>query len=239
MRLKAAVGVVGLSANVLCSGVMGHEVAHGLHRRHHDLHVLMERDPTPTVQHMKRSVDVFNAPVWPTLPIPAGFTLAAGVEITAVASMAVTAVTGTAALESAAAAATPAVDPATWNQQVDESCQTAVDKLNGQTSSDSGMAACYNVPFLDEVKGTFESELRIYNISYATGIFTGVTQDIMGVQMTYPSAMFQEYSGPLPVKRDLHIRQASTNGVLTPQLVSIKRYTGQLNLPDFNSSMTS
>jgi hypothetical protein len=224
---------------VLCSGAFGHEIGHGLHRRHHDLHVLMERDPTPTVQFMKRGVDVFNAPVWPTLSIPAGFTLAAGVEITAVASMAMSAVTGTAALESAAAAATPAVDPATWNQQVDESCQNAVNKLDGVASSDSGLAACYNVPFLDQTQGTFESELRIYNISDATGTFTGVTEDMMGVQMAYPSSTFQEYSGPLPSKRDLYARQAMPNGVLPPQLVSLKRYVGQINSDSFNSSMSS
>jgi hypothetical protein len=243
MRLEAAVGGVVLSTTVLCYNVFGHEIAHGLHKRHQDLHLLLERKPTPTVELVKRAgtgaaAGVFNAATWPTISIPAGFTLAGGVEITPVASMAMSAITGSAALASAMAEPTPAVDPATWNTQVDESCESAVTKLMGMASSDTGMAACYNVPFLDEVKGTFESQLRIYNVSVATGDFVGVSQDEMMVQMTYPLATFQEYSGTSPSKRSLVQRQ-STNGVFTAMLLTIKNYVGQIDPSVFNSSMTT
>jgi hypothetical protein len=198
----------------------------------------MKRDPTPTVNLVKRG-DVFNAPSgWPTVSIPAGFTLAGGVEITPVAQMAVSAVSGSAALASEMAVPTPAVDPATWNKEVTQSCEDAINKLDGVASSDTGMAACYNVPFLDQVKGTFESELRIYNVSLTAGSFSGIDQDMMMVQMTYPSATFQEYSGNQFAKRDLAARQATTNGVFSASLVSIKRYVGQINPLTFNSSMS-
>jgi len=170
MRLEAAVGGLALSTGVLCSSPFGVNIAHGLHRRQNDLHVMMKRIPTPTVN-LAKQAGVFNAPQgWPTVPIPAGFTLAAGVEITPIPQMALSAVSGSAALASAIAAATPAADPAAWNKEVDQKCQAAVDGLNGQAKSESGMAACYNVPFLDQVKGTFNSNsgYTIYHSPLAT-----------------------------------------------------------------------
>jgi len=238
MRLEAAVGGLILSTGVFCSSPFGHDIAHGLHRRNHDLHVMMKKSPTPTINLVKRG-DVFNAPSgWPTLPIPAGFTLAGGVEITPIPQMALSAVSGSAALASAIAAATPAADPAAWNKEVDQKCQDAVDSLNGQSSSESGMAACYNVPFLDQAKGTFNSELRIYNVSKASGVFSGINDDQLMISMTYQSAAFQEFNGTLSYKRSLVVRQSS-QGVTRPQLLSIKRYVGQINTSTFNSSMTT
>jgi hypothetical protein len=242
MRLEAAVGGV-VWSTILCSGVLGYD-GRGINRRHEELHMLMKREPTPTVNHLVKRGDVFNAPSgWPTVSIPAGFTLAGGVEITPVAQMALSAVSGSSALASEMAAATPAVDPATWNKEVTQSCENAVQKLAGMAFSDTGMTACYNVPFLDQDKGTFESELRIYNVSLAVGAFAGVSQDMMMVQMSYPSATFQEYAGNLFAKRDLIARQATqstgANGVFSAQIVSIKRYVGQINPSAFNSSMST
>jgi len=202
----------------------------------------MKRNPSPTAAIVKRGIDVLNAPVWPTVTIPAGFTLAGGVEVTPLPQMAVSGVSGT-GLAQAIAAATPAADPAAWNKEVEQKCTAAVEKLNAIASSESGMSACYNVPFLDEVKGTFESELRIYNISAPRGSFAGATLDNMMISMDFPSATFSEFSGSVKNKRDIVARQQAqtqgTAGVPRAQLISIKRYIGQLNPGNFNSTMTS
>jgi hypothetical protein len=220
-----------LSASVICSSL--------LERNELDVHFLAKRIPSPTVKLEKRSVDgVFNVAHWPTVSIPAGFTLAAGIQITPVPAMAVTGVSGSAALESAVAAATPSVDPAAWNVEADQSCQVAVDQLNGKSSSVSGMAACYNVPFLDTVKGTFESELRIYNVSVPSGNFAGTTLGSMSISMTYTNAAFSEFNGSLAA-RSIEEPQIFKRGIMEGQLVSIKKYIGQIDPAIFNSSTTT
>jgi hypothetical protein len=232
MRLEAAIGGLVLSASVICSSLLERNELN-------DVHFLAKRIPSPTVKLVKRSGDgVFNVAQWPTVSVPAGFTLAAGIEITPVPAMAVTGVSGSAALESAVAAATPSVDPAAWNIEADQSCQAAIDQLGGLSSSQSGMAACYNVPFLDQTTGTFESELRIYNVSAPTGGFVGAAIGSMSISMTYSDAAFSEFNGSL-ASRSLEARQISSTGVRQGQLVSIKRYIGQIDSSVFNSSTTS
>lgn len=239
MRLEAAVGGLVCSSIVLGSSHFGHDVLHGLNRRHLDLHVQMKRNPSPTAAMVKRGIDVLNAPVWPTVTIPAGFTLAGGVEVTPLPQMAVSGVSGT-GLAQAIAAATPAADPAAWNKEVEQKCTAAVEKLNANASSESGMSACYNVPFLDQVKGTFESELRIYNISAPRGSFASSTLDSLMISMDFPMATFSEFDGSLKSKRQLPQAQTPSNmGVQRAQLISIKKYIGQLNPGSFNSTMTS
>jgi len=231
MRLEAAIGGLVLSTSALCSS---------LFQRHdvNEAHFLAKRIPSPTLRLAKRENGVFGVAQWPTVSIPAGFTLAAGVQITPVPEMAVAGVSGSAALESAVAAPTPSADPAAWNAEATENCQTAVDSLNGVASSVSGMAACYNVPFLDQVKGTFVSELRIYNVSVPSETFTGVTLDAMSISMTYANAAFSEFNGSL-VTRSIEPNPLSERGVMQGQLISVKKYVGQIDTSMFNSSTTS
>ena len=144
---------------------------------------------TSTPSATQSKADVLNAPLWPTVSVPAGFTLAAGVQITPLPAIALSSVTGSAALSAAiATAATPAADPATWNNEAGQKCAEAVAKLGGKASNPSGLAACYNLPYLDNTKGTFEAEVRIFNVSAATGDFVSVAQGSMMLNLEYANA---------------------------------------------------
>ncbi|KAF2668481.1 hypothetical protein BT63DRAFT_414486 [Microthyrium microscopicum] len=255
MRLEAAVGGAVFSATVLCSAAFGHDIAHGLHRRHADLHLHMKRDPEPsrTIPLYKRVAssetsfpavstgDVFNAPLWPTVTIPAGFTLAGGVEVTSLPAADIP--TGSVALSSLAAV-TQAADPATWNAQADQACSGVVMKLNGQAGNPSGMVACYNVPFLDTQKGTFEAELRIFNVSMPSGDFAGTSATNMMVTFKFQSASVQASDGTLPVKRALIERQSTPTattgaaGNFIPMEISVRKYVGQISPASFTPGMS-
>lgn len=246
MRLEAAVGGAFLTASVLCSAAFGHEIGHGLKRRHAQLHVKREPEPTRTVDLVKRA-DVFGAPsgVWPTVLIPAGFTLAGGVEVTQLPNADF--LIGSNILTSAVAIITGNAEPPQKNTKADLACMDAVVRLNGRATSASGMVACYNVPFLDTERGLFESELRIFNITAPSAEFVGIPPERMMVTFQFQSASLTASDGTLPLKRSLVERQmgsmttapaqgqAGISGAITE--VAVRKYVGQLNAGSFNPKM--
>jgi len=273
MRLEAALfGSLFILGRFWSAEANGINVVHGLHRRHADVHERMRRDADEAVHQREKRNDVFGTAngVWPTVVVPPGFTLAAGVEITPIPGSSntfVSTATGTATPSlavSSAGVATPvpqqgiaaSISPAQWNAQADQACMTAVMNLRGKSSNAAGLAVCYNVPFLDQQKGVFEAELRMYNISAPNGEFAGVTPAMMSVTLQYQGATIQKSDGVLPVKRDtveLVERQmqmstptgtamppsgAMPNGIMMPSEVAVRKYVGQVNkalmLPGMN-----
>jgi hypothetical protein len=254
MRLKAAVGGVLCSTIALCSAAFAQDVAIGVLQRRHirpALHadliykrdVSLSQTVTPTPTSSSTSVDVFGVTAWPTISIPAGYTLAGGVEITPMPVVAMSSVTGTAAFSSAVSQATEVADPATWNQQVDAACQQAMNSLDGQADNPSGMVACYNIAYLSTTQGRFEADLRIFNVSAPTGDFVGVTEADMLVTLAYPDAQLtSNTSGSMqfPVKREVYVEKRQTkssNGVYIPTEVMSQKYMVQLNSGAFTSGM--
>jgi len=255
MRLEAAL-LSGFSLGQLCLASNGFEAAHGLHhRRHADFHQQMRRDADAAVhQHQKRG-DILNVGVWPTVVVPAGFTLAGGVQITPASvasnvfnSPASPTPTSVLAQQSGAAvaAAAASVNTTTWNAEAEKSCMNAVMALKGKATNPAGLAVCYNVPYLDQSKGVFEAELRMYNISAPTGEFVGVTPAMMMVTLQYAGAIIQQSNGQTPVKkRHLVERQmistptgvamaggltgAMPAGIMMPTEIAIRQYVGQIN----------
>jgi hypothetical protein len=219
----------------------------------------MRREAEQAVHQREKRNDVFGAQggIWPTVVVPPGFTLAAGVEITPVPGATNTftsAPTGTAsavAQQSGSTNGVPSIDPAKWSAEADKACMTSIMNLKGKASNPAGLAVCYNVPFLDQERGIFEAELRMYNISMPTGSFVGVTPAMMMVTLQYQGATIQKSDGQLPVKRDsveLVERQqqmsgiltaptgtamppsgAMPNGILMPSEVAVRKYVGQVN----------
>jgi hypothetical protein len=268
MRLEAALfGGLFISGRFWSAGASGIDAFHGLHhRRHADIHAQMRRDADNAVRNLAKRSDVFGPAgngVWPTVAVPAGFTLAAGVEITPIPGFTAVTATPTPVAQSngiatpvpQVAAAAASVTPSQWNAEADAACMTAVMNLKGKSSNPAGLAVCYNVPYLDQQKGVFEAELRMYNISAPTGDFVGVTPAMMMVTLQYSGATIQTSNGALPVKRDavmLVERQMSVatptssiapsatmpNGILMPSQVAIRKYVGQVNkalmLPGMN-----
>lgn len=256
MRLEAAIYSGLLISGRLCDAT-SFEVSHGLHKRHADFHDRMRRDAHSVLHQREKRNDVFGAQngVWPTVVVPPGFTLAAGVQITPIPGATTTVVavpTGTATVAAAQQSANAVnVDPTKWNAQAEQACMTSVMNLKGKSSNPAGLAVCYNVPYLDEAKGTFEAELRMYNISTPAGEFVGITPAMMMVTLQYQGATIQTSNGTLPVKRDLielveRQLQVENNvatptgtamppsgampqGILMPSEVAVRKYIGVVN----------
>jgi hypothetical protein len=75
-----------------------------------------------------------------------------------------------------------------WNTQTMAACTTALSILNGNASNPSGMAACYNLPYLDNTTGVFQADLRLYSVSAPSGSFANIpSQDVM-VGLSYVGA---------------------------------------------------
>jgi hypothetical protein len=264
MRLEAALlGGLFITGRFWSAGASGIDAIHGLHhRRHADFHAQMRRAADNVVHKKEKRYEALGAVgpvVWPTVVIPSGFTLAAGVEITPIPGLTNTfasAVTATPvpAANPSSGVATPvpqlaaaSVSPAQWNATADAACMTAVMALKGKSSNPAGVAVCYNVPYLDQAKGVFEAELRMYNISAPTGDFVGVTPAMMMVTLQYQGATIQKSDGSLPVKRDAVLlveRQMAVatptgsamppattmaNGILMPSEIAVRKYVGQVN----------
>lgn len=138
----------------------------------------------------------------------------------------------------------------------------AMDMLNGNASNPTGLVVCYNVPYLDQTNGTFEAELRVFNVSMPTGEWAGVTASEMMVTLQYQGATIQaSNNGVVPVKRDmdsqplLHRRQmtsttsmmtttmTSSGSTMTPSQVAVRTYVGEINkdllTPGMNMSVFS
>ena len=66
-------------------------------------------------------------------------------------------------------------------------CLGALSSITSVTDA-AGMAACYNVLYLNNVTGVFEADLRLYQISQPAGSFTGVQATDVSVGLLYPKA---------------------------------------------------
>lgn len=248
MRLEAAFLGGLFTVGWLCNPSL--DVDGYLHRRHVEIHEQMRRDADAAVhQRAKRTLstaDVFGQPggVWPTMTVPSGFTLAGGVELTPVPGMPTSTLALAATATAAPLLANGSIDTTQWNAQASTACMNAIGMLNGNASNPTGLVACYNVPYLDQTNGTFEAELRIYNVSMPTGQWVGVTASEMMVALNFQDATIQASNGLVPVKRDtdskpLLRRQMTTTSsimatttssgaMMTPSQVAVRTYVGQI-----------
>lgn len=93
-------------------------------------------------------------------------------------------------------------DLAQWETQTRAACMSTLANLNGQASNPSGIAVCYNLPFLDNVTGVFQAELRMYNVSAPINPWVGVTAADVSMTLSYLGATVQAMNGTFS-KRDI------------------------------------
>jgi len=258
MRLEVAL----IGAVFVAGGVCGPSpdgVLAARHRRHANAHDQLRRDADAALhQNAKRTLptaDVFGRPggVWPTVTVPSGYTLAAGVELTPVpgqptVSLAAVATGGAALL------ANGSIDNTQWDAEAETACVNAMDGLNGNAGNPTGLVVCYNIPYLNTQNGTFEAELRIFNVSQPTGDWVGITAAQMMVTLEYAGATISATDSNGPVKRGLakalrpllRKRQAtststststSSGATTTPSEVATRTYIGEINSNLFTPGM--
>lgn len=78
-------------------------------------------------------------------------------------------------------------------------CTTAL-STHTNVSNDAGLAACYNIlDWHSTMGGMFQADLRLFQISPATGSFIDVPMNAITVDLTYPNST--QYSALTNVKR--------------------------------------
>ncbi|EGS21320.1 uncharacterized protein CTHT_0031750 [Thermochaetoides thermophila DSM 1495] len=83
------------------------------------------------------------------------------------------------------------IDLEAWDQAANTACRNALRNLK-EASNPSGTCVCYNLPLLNNNTGTFEADLRLFQLSEPTGIFAGIPQDQIEVSLTYNGASVTE-----------------------------------------------
>ncbi|KAF2683941.1 hypothetical protein K458DRAFT_303436 [Lentithecium fluviatile CBS 122367] len=138
------------------------------------------------------------------------------------------------------------IDLAKWEEQTKAACGTALQSLNGQASNPSGIAVCYNLPFLDNQTGVFQAELRMYNISAPIDPWTGITAADVSMTLSYSGATVQNMNGSY-AKREISwppIKVREVDGMLVKKQnngmteLKVLMYVGQINKNLMGTAMT-
>lgn len=131
-----------------------------------------------------------------------------------------------------------------WDAQTSSACMTSLTALNGVASNPSGMAVCYNLPFLDNSTGVFQADLRLYRVADPNGDFAGIQSQDVQVGLSYLGASvsaantstvsardapFSMLSWPIERRDEAEElgRRQSTNS--TPVMVQSYAFVGQVN----------
>jgi hypothetical protein len=125
-----------------------------------------------------------------------------------------------------------------WDAQTTAACNTALTALNGVANNPSGMAVCYNLPYLDNSTGVFEADLRLYMIAAPTGSFANIASSNVQVGLAYNGATVSAVNASslkrsdenlatslISWPRDVHMVQKRA----TPVLVQSYAFVGQIN----------
>ncbi|KAF2762134.1 hypothetical protein EJ05DRAFT_497002 [Pseudovirgaria hyperparasitica] len=142
-----------------------------------------------------------------------------------------------------------------WQAQTQAACMNSIAALNGQASNPSGMAVCYNLPFLDNSTGVFQAELRLYNVSAPVDTWKGVTENDISLELAYTGATVQATNDTFakrdttlswpPVRARLVLKHVATTKLEARQDASstkelqVLNYVGRVNANLLGSAMSN
>ncbi|KAK2756815.1 hypothetical protein FQN54_005261 [Arachnomyces sp. PD_36] len=78
-------------------------------------------------------------------------------------------------------------DEVAFNSTATEACLRPLQDMTSVVNP-SGMAACYNIPFLDNATGVFEADIRLYRITQPNSEFTGIQPTDLSLGVMIPKA---------------------------------------------------
>ncbi len=131
------------------------------------------------------------------------------------------------------------LDMTAWNEAANTACRDALQNLQ-LASNPSGACVCYNLPLLNNATGTFEADLRLFQLNEPTGQFQGIPQDKIEVELSYNGASVSEVSQQSVGSGDLKPRQATTqttNGDL--KLLQSYLFVGQVDKDQMTGQVTT
>jgi len=113
-----------------------------------------------------------------------------------------------------------------WDTQANSACIEALRALP-QSSNPSGTCVCYNLPALDSSSGTFEAELRLYQLSVPTGEFAGIPPENIQVGLSYKGASVSPITSGAGISRV--VARQNTNANTDPKLLQSYLFVGQID----------
>ncbi|KAH8882901.1 hypothetical protein GQ53DRAFT_665020 [Thozetella sp. PMI_491] len=128
-----------------------------------------------------------------------------------------------------------------WDAQATAACESALNHLP-EASNPSGTCICYNLPALDNTTGTFEADLRLYQLSTASGQFTGIPPQNIQVGLSYRGASVSPVSAQTAAKKVLAQRQidiSTANVTSNLKLLQTYLFVGQIDKAQMQTTMTT
>jgi len=133
---------------------------------------------------------------------------------------------------------TGAINVTAWDEQTAAACTASLEALNGVANNPSGLAVCYNLPFLDNSTGVFEADLRLYMISAPSGGFANIASSNVQVGLAYDGATVSAVNASSLKRRQDETSLISwprdeegvqKRAAMTPTLVQSYAFVGQIN----------
>ena len=123
------------------------------------------------------------------------------------------------------------------NATADAACLSAVNGLQPNSTGPSGMAICYNVPYLDMASGTFQADLRMYQVAPASGMWASLPKGSISVELSYPGATVAAGQKAGVAKRSSIITKVNERGEIverTVQMMAGLSFVGEMNNASMN-----
>jgi hypothetical protein len=130
------------------------------------------------------------------------------------------------------------VNVTAWDAQTAAACTAQLQSLKGVASNPSGLAVCYNLPYLDNTTGVFEADLRLYMIAAPTGGFANIPSSNVQVGLQYNGATVSPVNSSTMKRRSDAVSLISwprvEEGVqrrqaMVPTLIQSYAFVGQIN----------
>ena len=118
------------------------------------------------------------------------------------------------------------------NATADAACLSAINAIQPNSTGPSGMAVCYNVPYLDMVSGTFQADLRMYLVAPASGKWASLPKDSISVGLSYPGASVATGQKAGVAKRSSIVAKVNERGEIVERSVQMMAglsFVGEMN----------
>lgn len=106
-----------------------------------------------------------------------------------------------------------------FNETATAACLDALDDVT-YVVNPSGMAACYNIPFINLTTGVFAADIRLYQVRAPSGPFEGISSSDYTLEMRIPAAI---------VSSPDRLQSNQSTGPNSPLLLQDFRHIGQLD----------
>lgn len=129
-----------------------------------------------------------------------------------------------------------------WDAQASQACNAALSQYQyPEDSNPSGTSVCYNLPALDNTTGTFEADLRLYQVSAPSGAFSGIPPQNVQVALSYSGASVSPVNASTASQGTAVSRRQNTarSGSANVKLLQRYLFVGQIDKTQMKGPLTT